>query len=83
MVQFPLVLAIEPRLLPYAVANGFHMDTKVPRLNSTGLYVGVSYHHQYRDFVFRKIFEKAHSSSDRVPEDIIRNVTELCRLDPS
>jgi hypothetical protein len=27
--QFPLVLAIEPRLLPYAVANGFYMDSKV------------------------------------------------------
>jgi hypothetical protein len=29
MVQFPLALAVEPRLLPYAVANGFQMDTKV------------------------------------------------------
>jgi len=29
MAQFPLVLAVEPRLLPYAVANGFHMDSKV------------------------------------------------------
>ena len=29
MAQFPLALAIEPRLLPYAVANGFHMDYKV------------------------------------------------------
>ncbi|KAF8645256.1 hypothetical protein AX16_008081 [Volvariella volvacea WC 439] len=28
MAQFPLVLAIEPRLLPYAVANGFRMDIK-------------------------------------------------------
>ncbi|KAJ8080580.1 hypothetical protein PM082_017414 [Marasmius tenuissimus] len=28
MAQFPLALAIEPRLLPYAVANGFHMDSK-------------------------------------------------------
>ncbi|KAG7088430.1 hypothetical protein E1B28_012423 [Marasmius oreades] len=28
MAQFPLVLAIEPRLLPYAVANGFYMDSK-------------------------------------------------------
>ncbi|KAJ4482055.1 hypothetical protein J3R30DRAFT_2117499 [Lentinula aciculospora] len=26
--QFPLVLAVEPRLLPYAVANGFYMDEK-------------------------------------------------------
>lgn len=29
MAQFPLVLAIEPRLLPYARANGFRMDSKV------------------------------------------------------
>ncbi|KAJ6613283.1 hypothetical protein B0H10DRAFT_2048997 [Mycena sp. CBHHK59/15] len=29
MAQFPLALAIEPRLLPYAVANGFQMDSKV------------------------------------------------------
>ncbi|KAE9395085.1 hypothetical protein BT96DRAFT_923108 [Gymnopus androsaceus JB14] len=28
MAQFPLALAIEPRLLPYAVANGFYMDAK-------------------------------------------------------
>ncbi|KAJ3791217.1 hypothetical protein GGU10DRAFT_338191 [Lentinula aff. detonsa] len=28
MAQFPLVLAVEPRLLPYAVANGFCMDEK-------------------------------------------------------
>lgn len=29
MSQFPLALSIEPRLLPLAVANGFHMDSKV------------------------------------------------------
>src|SRR5580658_7496513 len=29
MAQFPLALAIEPRLLPLATANGFHMDSKV------------------------------------------------------
>ena len=28
MAQFPLALAIEPRLLPHAVANGFAMDYK-------------------------------------------------------
>ncbi|KAJ3715357.1 hypothetical protein C8R42DRAFT_218810 [Lentinula raphanica] len=28
MAQFPLALAVEPRLLPYAVANGFCMDEK-------------------------------------------------------
>lgn len=32
MVQFPLALALEPRLLPYAVANGFYMDSKVRTL---------------------------------------------------
>ena len=29
MATFPLALAIEPRLLPLAVANGFEMDAKV------------------------------------------------------
>ncbi len=29
MANFPLALAIEPRLLPYARENGFHMDHKV------------------------------------------------------
>jgi hypothetical protein len=29
MAHFPLALSIEPRLLPLAVANGFHMDSKV------------------------------------------------------
>ena len=29
MAQFPLVLAIEPKLLPYAISNGFSMDYKV------------------------------------------------------
>jgi hypothetical protein len=29
MAQFPLALAIEPRLLPYARDNGFQMDSKV------------------------------------------------------
>jgi hypothetical protein len=28
MAQFPLALAIEPRLLPLATANGFRMDSK-------------------------------------------------------
>ncbi|KAF8840739.1 hypothetical protein BDN67DRAFT_968036 [Paxillus ammoniavirescens] len=64
MAQLPIALAIEPRLLPYAEANGFRMDPK------------------YRDFVFRKMFEKqALNSVDRT-DDIIRNVRELKRLDP-
>lgn len=62
MVQFPLALALEPRLLPYAVSNGFYMDSK------------------YRDFVFRKIFERP-ASADRGVDDIVQNVKELCRLD--
>ena len=35
MTQFPLALAIEPRLLPLAVVNGFTMDSKVFRPQST------------------------------------------------
>ncbi|KAG6890646.1 hypothetical protein C0995_006622 [Termitomyces sp. Mi166 len=63
MVQFPLALAIEPRLLPYAVRNGFSMDRK------------------YRDFVFRKMFERTASANDTASEEIVHNVRELCRLD--
>ena len=29
MATFPLALAVEPRLLPYAAKNGFRMDSKV------------------------------------------------------
>ncbi|KAF4590146.1 hypothetical protein EYR38_009444 [Pleurotus pulmonarius] len=65
MAQFPLALAIEPRLLPLAVANGFQMDSK------------------YRDFVFRKMFERPIASSDTRADDIVRNARELCRLDPT
>ena len=32
MAQFPLALAVEPRLLPHAVANGFTMDYKASGL---------------------------------------------------
>lgn len=60
MAQFPLALALEPRLLPYAVSNGFFMDSK------------------YRNFIFRKMFEKV---SGRSVDDVVNNVKELCRLD--
>ena len=32
MANFPLALSIEPSLLPYARANGFHMDHKACRV---------------------------------------------------
>ncbi|KAI0947141.1 hypothetical protein AcV7_009642 [Taiwanofungus camphoratus] len=64
MAQFPLVLAIEPRLLPYARVNGFYMDCK------------------YRNFVFRKMFEKSQIPFDGRANEIARNVRELSRLDP-
>ncbi|KAI5986146.1 hypothetical protein EDD15DRAFT_2389952 [Pisolithus albus] len=64
MCQLPTALAFEPRLLPYAEANGFRMETK------------------YRDFVFRKMFEKpALNTADR-SEEIVCRVRELKRLDP-
>ncbi|PCH40094.1 hypothetical protein WOLCODRAFT_136650 [Wolfiporia cocos MD-104 SS10] len=63
MAQFPLVLAIEPRLLPYARVNGFYMDGK------------------YRNFVFRKMFEKPAVASDGHADEIVQNVRELSRLD--
>lgn len=34
MSRLPLALAVEPRLLPYAVANGFYMDSKARSLFS-------------------------------------------------
>ncbi|CCM03531.1 uncharacterized protein FIBRA_05665 [Fibroporia radiculosa] len=64
MAQFPLVLAVEPRLLPYARANGFRMDCK------------------YRNFVFRKMFEKPAIQFDGRVDEIVENVRELSRLDP-
>ncbi|KAI0754973.1 hypothetical protein C8Q80DRAFT_401725 [Daedaleopsis nitida] len=64
MAQFPLVLAIEPRLLPYARSNGFHMDRK------------------YRNFVFRRMFEKPAIMFDARTDEIVQNVRELSRLDP-
>ncbi|KAI0086520.1 hypothetical protein BDY19DRAFT_1093207 [Irpex rosettiformis] len=63
MANYPLVLAIEPRLLPYARANGFTMD------------------HKYRNFVFRKMFEKPAISFEGRADEIVRNVKELSRLD--
>lgn len=65
MAQFPLALAIEPRLLPHAVANGFSMDYK------------------YRNFVFRKMFERPTLSSETHADDIVDNVKQLCKLDPT
>ena len=47
MAQFPLALAIEPRLLPHAVANGFAMDYKasdvfaVTKLHSPFFYFSI------------------------------------------
>lgn len=32
MAQLPIALAIEPRLLPFAEANGFRMDPKVSQI---------------------------------------------------
>ncbi|KAI0071695.1 hypothetical protein K474DRAFT_1686956 [Panus rudis PR-1116 ss-1] len=68
MLKFPLVLAVEPRLLPYARANGFIMDTKPLK--------------KYRNFIFRKIFEKSSGVSDSRTHDIVDNVRELSKLDP-
>lgn len=79
--QLPLAFALEPSLLPLAVANGFHMDSKVCR----GLFMfdaPICVHHawaKYRDFIFRKMFEK-HSREGRMAE-IMNNVREMVRLD--
>ena len=47
MAQFPIALAIEPRLLSYAVENGFCMDSKVgftPFLEELILYLRFHFH---------------------------------------
>jgi len=82
MSQFPLALAIEPRLLPCAISNGFSMDYKVLSFSShlNGL---CTFGFQYRDFVFRKMFERPTLSSEIRAEDIADNVRELCKLDPA
>jgi len=82
MAQFPIALAIEPRLLSYAVENGFYMDTKA---GSTLLFEEdiISSSSQYRDFVFRKMFEKPILAEETLAADITHNVRELCRLDPT
>ena len=37
---------------------------------------------QYRDFIFRKMFEKPAFPSDNHAEEIVRHVRELTQLDP-
>lgn len=82
MAQFPLALSIEPRLLPLAIANGFRMDSRVRMVHF--LVVDLTPNEdmliQYREFVFRRIFVR---TEDRGVEDVLLNVRELCRLDPS
>jgi hypothetical protein len=80
MAQFPLALAIEPRLLPLATANGFHMDSKVgcPATRTCELPQRLS---KYRDFVFRKMFERPAHANETRSDEIVHNVRELCRLD--
>ena len=82
MPQFPLALAIEPRLLPHAVANGFSMDYKVLTDLFFFSYITTQLDCQYRDFVFRKMFERPTSMSNTRPEEMAENVRELCKLDP-
>ena len=41
MSQFPLALAVEPRLLPYAVANGFSLDPKVNLIQGLLSYISL------------------------------------------
>jgi len=38
---------------------------------------------QYRDFVFRKMFERPAVPTESRAEDVANNVRELCKLDPS
>ena len=83
MAQFPLILAIEPRLLPAAVTNGFRMDYKVSIdcKNQVPPLVLIFAPLQYRDFVFRKMFER-HTAEVQASE-VAQNIRELCKLDPT
>lgn len=80
MFQLPIALAVEPRLLPYAEANGFRID---PKVLDTNVIVGCDSqpYNQYRDFIFRKMFEKQSLSTADRSEEIVSNVRELKRLD--
>ncbi|CUA72516.1 Transcriptional activator protein DAL81 [Rhizoctonia solani] len=64
VLDFPLALSYEPRLLPLAVKNGLRLDVK------------------YRDFIFRKVFEKPTVPREGRDETIIKMVEDLQRLDP-
>lgn len=64
VLDFPLALSYEPRLLPLAFANGFRIDVK------------------YRDFIFRKVFEKPTVVREGREDTIIKMVGDLQRLDP-
>lgn len=82
MAQFPLALSIEPRLLPLAIANGFRMDSRVRiyHVLVVDLMLNEEMLLQYRDFVFRRIFVR---TEEHGVEDVLLNIRELCRLDPS
>ena len=83
MAQFPLILAIEPRLLPAAVANGFRMDYKV-NIKDKLRWIASRLTwllRQYRDFVFRKMFER--HTGEVEASDVAQNIRELCKLDPT
>jgi hypothetical protein len=68
MAQFPLALAIEPRLLPLAAANGFVMDSKYRDFIFRKMFEHLS---------------SPNANLDKDPEDIVHHVQELSRLDPS
>ncbi|KAG8733536.1 hypothetical protein FRC11_005458 [Ceratobasidium sp. 423] len=87
VLDFPLALSYEPRLLPLAVRNGLRLDVKVPQILVTfSCHRSANPKHvalpQYRDFIFRKVFEKPAVSRDGRDETIIKMVEDLQRLDP-
>ena len=85
MAQFPLVLSIEPSLLPLAQANGFELSGKVLSYLIEVACAG-SNTSQYRDFVFRKMFEKRIESTQSTvnhADDIADHVRDLCKLHSS
>jgi len=77
MSQFPLALAAEPSLLPFAVKNGFSMEHTVRAFIPEHTF-NILTPTKHRDFVFRKMFERV---TDRKADDIVHNVKELCKLD--
>ncbi|KAJ6625296.1 hypothetical protein B0H10DRAFT_2315135 [Mycena sp. CBHHK59/15] len=71
MARFPFVLAIKPRLLPYAVANEFQMDSKYRDF----VFCKV--------FEHSAVVLTTPAANAAHVDEIVSDVKELCRLEPA